>query len=211
MAGLIAYGFGARRDALFWSILLGAFPLQFVMAFLTMRLFPAEAEITGDYRSVLHPVDPTALERAARDDERRAMGADNGAQGLAASGQDIETVHTQSEAKRFFVEKVIHRARTERVFLSDAERRMLSWSESDPEFIADPQLVEQLASEMSDEEYEKKIAGLLERQFAEDVAVDPATKGAWRHALSVLDQGDHHIAIMIDRAVGDRFKRWWQL
>jgi hypothetical protein len=130
------------------------------MAFLTMRLFPAEAEITGDYRSVLHPVDPTALERATRDDERRAMAADRGGEGMAASGPDIELVHTQSEAKRFFVEKVIRRARTERVFLSDAERGMLSWSESDPDFIADPQLVEQLASEMSDEEYEKKIADL---------------------------------------------------
>lgn len=72
IAGLVAYAFGARRDALIWSTLLGSFPVQFIMGFLTMRLFPAEAQVTGDYRSILHPVDPAALERAARDDERRA-------------------------------------------------------------------------------------------------------------------------------------------
>jgi hypothetical protein len=125
-------------------------------------------------------------------------------------------VHTQSEAKRFFVERVVKRARDEGVPLSDAERRMLSWSESDPEFTADPQnvvqLAEQLASEMSDEQYEEKIAGLLDRRFAEEVAADPGAKDAWQQALSVLGQGDHYIGIMIDRAVGDRLKlkKWWQ-
>ena len=58
-------------------------------------------------------------------------------------------MNTQSEAKRFFATK-----RTEGVALSEAERRMLYWSESDPEFKADPKLVEQLASELSDEDYD---------------------------------------------------------
>lgn len=125
-------------------------------------------------------------------------------------------VHTQSEAKRFFVEKVIQQARTERVPLSDAERHMLSWSESDPEFTTDPQvlmqLAEQLASEMSDEEYEEKVAGLLSRRFAEEAAAVPDATAAWQQALSVLNQGDHYISIMIGRAVGDRLKlkRWWE-
>jgi hypothetical protein len=100
--------------------------------------------------------------------------------------------------------------------LSDAERRMLSWSESDPEFTADPQdavqLAERLASETSDEEYEEKIAGLLDRRFAEEVAGDPGAQGDWRHAASVLNQGDHYIAIMINRGLGARLKlkRWWE-
>jgi hypothetical protein len=121
-------------------------------------------------------------------------------------------IHTQAEAKRFFVERAVQRARDEGVLLSEAERRMLLWSESDPEFIADPQLVAQLASELSDEEYEAKIAGLLDRRFAEEVAADPSAKDAWQHAFSVLNAGDHYIAIMIRRAVGDRLKskRWWE-
>jgi predicted RNA-binding Zn-ribbon protein involved in translation (DUF1610 family) len=197
IAGLVAYALGARRDALVWGTLLGAFPVQFVLAFLTMRLFPPEAETTADYRSILHPVDPAALEHAARDEESRADG-----------DGELRLVRTQLEAKRFFVERVIQRARAERVPLSDAERQMLSWSESDPDFIADPRLVEQLASELPDDAYEEKIAGLLNRGFVEDAAVDPRATAAWRHARSVLGQGDHYIVFMIDRAVGSRFKRW---
>lgn len=46
---------------------------------------------------------------------------------------------SQGQAKRFFVEKVIAQAATEGVPLSDAEKRMLSFSESDPEFVVSPE------------------------------------------------------------------------
>ena len=108
-------------------------------------------------------------------------------------------VRSQSEAKRFFVDKVVAQARAERVPLSDAERQMLSWSESDPNFIVDPRLPEQLASEMSDEEYEKKIGGLLARSFAADVAVSPQTEGQWKQAADVLHEGDHYILVMLEK------------
>ncbi len=74
-------------------------------------------------------------------------------------------IQTQSDAKRIFVEKVLTEAQMEGVSLTEAERRMLSWSESDPDFKADPVLVEQLATEMSDEEYESKVARLLEAAY----------------------------------------------
>ena len=119
-------------------------------------------------------------------------------------------MNTQSEAKRFFATKVTERARTVGVPLSDAERRMLYWSESDPEFKADPAVVEQLASEMSDEDYEAKIAALLQNAFAADSAIDSRAREVWQQARSVLKQGDHYILIMIDRAVGTKLKRWWE-
>ena len=119
-------------------------------------------------------------------------------------------MNTQSEAKRFFATKVIDRARTEGIALSDAERQMLYWSESDPEFKADPKLVEQLASEMSDEDYEAKIAALLQNAFAADSAIDSRAPDMWQQARSVLNQGDHYILIMIARAVGKKLKRWWE-
>jgi hypothetical protein len=87
---------------------------------------------------------------------------------------------------------------------------MLSWSESDPDFIVYLRLPEQLASEMSDEEYEKKIVGLLARSFAADVEVSPEAQGQWKQAAAVLDEGDHYILIMLDEAVGGRLRRWWQ-
>ena len=87
---------------------------------------------------------------------------------------------------------------------------MLYWSESDPEFNADPKLVEQLAAEMSDEDYEAKIATLLRNAFAADSATDSRAREEWQQARSVLKQGDHYILVMIDRAVGTKLKRWWE-
>ena len=72
---------------------------------------------------------------------------------------------SQSDAKRFFVDRIVAEAAAELKPLSDSERQMLSFSESDPEFIVDPALVNKLAAEISDEDYERKIAGLLERAY----------------------------------------------
>jgi hypothetical protein len=119
-------------------------------------------------------------------------------------------VETQTQAKRFFADRVIQQASAEKVSLSDVERQMLFWSEFDPEFNATPELVAALASQMSDEEYETKISGLLQRGFAIDVAADPQATDRWRQAVRVLNQGDHYISMMIDRGVGSRLKSWWQ-
>jgi hypothetical protein len=119
-------------------------------------------------------------------------------------------VHTQSEAKRFFVDKVVMQARIDGVSLSEAEREMLSWSESDPELQMDPDLLFRLAAEISDEEYEKKVAGLLSRRFAADSAAASDAEAEWRQAVDVLGQGDHYIHIMVDQAIGSGPKKWWQ-
>ena len=119
-------------------------------------------------------------------------------------------VFTQSEAKRFLVERVLARARAEQVVLSEAERRMLSWSESDPDFVADPQLAEQLASEIPDDAYEKKVAGLLARGFAADVAENSEAAEQWRQAANVLRDGDHYIIVMLDAAFPAGLKRRWK-
>lgn len=94
-------------------------------------------------------------------------------------------VRSQTEAKRLFVEKVVTQARIEGLPLSDAERNMLSWSESDPDLLVDPQLPEQLAAEISDEEYEKKVAGLLARRFAAEVAAHSTHHDHCVHAIVI--------------------------
>lgn len=117
---------------------------------------------------------------------------------------------TPSEAKRFFADKVDQQAAAENIELSATERKMLWFSESDPDFEVDPRLVDELADELSDEEYEAKISGLLERRFAADAA-DECEAAAWRDARATLEHGDHYISIMIDRAIPEKPKRWWQL
>ena len=118
-------------------------------------------------------------------------------------------IWTQAKAKQFFVQKALAQAEYEHMPLSNAERRMLSWSESDPHFTPDPALVDQLSSELSDEQYESKIAGLLARAYERDLKTNAAAKTEYTKAYSVLKQGDHYIVVMIDKSLRRRLRSWW--
>ena len=120
------------------------------------------------------------------------------------------TVFTsQGQAKRFFVDKIAAQAETEGTPLSAAERQMLSFSESDPEFTVDPALVERLQAEIVDEDYEAKVAGLIERSWNRDVETDNNAASLYLKAYATLNQGDHYLLIMIDRALRRHLRPWW--
>lgn len=55
------------------------------------------------------------------------------------------------------------------------------------------------------------MTGLLARRFETEAAADPAAETQWKQAAEVLRQGDHYLLVMLDAAIGDRLKRWWQL
>ena len=120
---------------------------------------------------------------------------------------------TQGEAKRFFVEKVLQQAAFEGVHLSQVERGMLSWSETDPEWNVSAEqataLIEGLKAEMSDEQYESKISALLARAYERDGQSGDSLKDLWKDAYSKLNEGDHYIAIMLDEAVGRKLRKRW--
>ena len=118
--------------------------------------------------------------------------------------------HTQTDAKRFFVEKVLTEAQLEGVTLSKSEQRMLSWSESDPDFTAEPALIEELAKEISDEDYELKVSTLLAGAYRRDLESNPQARQEYRHAYSILSQGDHYLLVMIERTLGRRLRPWWK-
>ncbi len=119
-------------------------------------------------------------------------------------------VTTQTQARQFFEDKIVQQAGAEGVLLSADERLMLKWSESAPDSIADPDLVERLAAEISDEDYEDKIAGLLSRCYAREIAADRGAKKALADAFATLNRGDHYVLIMINRAVGGQLTPWWK-
>ena len=110
-----------------------------------------------------------------------------------------------------FEHKIVQQAGAEDVPLSANERLMLKWSESAPDSIADPDLVERLAAEISDEDYEDKSTGLLSRCYATEIAVDRGAKKAWAEAFATLNRGDHYVLVMINRALGRQLTPWWKL
>ena len=116
---------------------------------------------------------------------------------------------SEGQAKRFFVEKIVAQARREARPLSENEQWMLSFSESDPEFAVDITRVQALESEISDAEYERKVAGLAERSYENDVASDPEALATYTEALQVLSRGDHYILVMLRQGLSRRLRPWW--
>jgi hypothetical protein len=109
---------------------------------------------------------------------------------------------SQSQAKTFFVDKIVGQARAERHPLSDNERWMLRFSESDPEFQVDLARMSQFEAEISDNDYENKIVGLLQRAYQRDVEADGGAQALYRAASRALHQGDHYLLVMIDQVLG---------
>jgi len=115
----------------------------------------------------------------------------------------------QSQAKRFFVERVTAQAVAEGQPLSELERWMLSFSESDPEFVVDPAKVELLAAEISDEEYEAKVTGLIERACEREAAAAGGEPRSYQEAYAALNQGDHYLLIMLKPGLSRWLRPWW--
>jgi len=118
--------------------------------------------------------------------------------------------HTRTQARQFFEDKIVQQAEAEGVLLSADERLMLKWSESEEDSIADPDLVARLAAEISDEEYEEKIAGLLSRRYEIEIAADRHARKTWVNAFATLNRGDYYVSILIDRAIGRQLTQWWK-
>jgi hypothetical protein len=109
---------------------------------------------------------------------------------------------SQTDAKTFFVDKIVDEARAEGQPLSDDEQWMLRFSESDPGFIVDLERVERLEAAISDSAYEDKIVGLLQRCYERDAESDADAQSLYREASTTLHQGDHYLLVMIDQVLG---------
>ena len=85
----------------------------------------------------------------------------------------------------------------------------VSRSPSGAEFVVNPALVETLGTEISAEQYETKVAGLLVRSWKRDTKADSNAADLYREAFAVLSQGDHYVLVMIKRALGPQLRPWW--
>jgi hypothetical protein len=109
---------------------------------------------------------------------------------------------SQSQAKTFFVDRIVGQARAEMHPLSENERWMLRFSESDPEFRVDLARVSEFETEISASDYENKIVGLIQRAYQRDIEADSGAQALYREASLALHQGDHYLLIMIDQVLG---------
>jgi len=115
---------------------------------------------------------------------------------------------TEGEAKRLLVEKIVARAAAEGNPLSSAQRWMLSFSESDPEVAVDPDLVARCEAEISADEYEAKVTGLLQRSYEHDLTSGSVARDLYREAHAKLAEGDHYLLVMVAAALGPPRAAW---
>src|ERR1041385_1148455 len=99
------------------------------------------------------------------------------------------------EAKDFLVQQTAEQAALENVPLSDLERRMMYFTETD-ECPEDPYaLNDAFEAEYDTEEYQKKISRLLNRAHARLKNENPSSARIWDEAIEELRKGDHYLLV----------------
>jgi hypothetical protein len=101
------------------------------------------------------------------------------------------------QAKDFLVQQAAEQAALENLPLSDLEKRMMYFTESDPSSCNKPlELNDEFEAQYDTAEYEAKISGLLQRAYAR--FHDPEAKDTWEQAVCELHKADHYLLVLMD-------------
>jgi|ERR1017187_331549 hypothetical protein len=102
-----------------------------------------------------------------------------------------------AKAKKFLVNRVLDQAKRDEVPLTEVETLMLGFAEPSAG-AKDMEAAAVFEREYNDEEYEAKIAGLLQRAYKRDKERDKVA--AWDEALTDLAEEDMYLLVMLERA-----------
>ena len=101
------------------------------------------------------------------------------------------------EAKDFIADQAAQQAALDRTPLSDLEKRMMYFTESDPASCDDPvSLNDEFEGKYDTTEYEAKMSRLLRRAYKRLKAENEAGKLQWDGAISTLEKGDHYVLLL---------------
>jgi hypothetical protein len=106
---------------------------------------------------------------------------------------------TIKEAKDFLADSIATEAMHEGTPLSEIERKMLYFSETDwtlPDITA---LNAEFDRDCNENEYQQKIARLVQRIRARNHAQNPVEEEAWDEALLMLSEGHHYLSVLITK------------
>ena len=104
-----------------------------------------------------------------------------------------------TEAKDFLVQQVAEQAALEGVSVSDIEKRMLWFTESDPASCSNPiELNDEFETQCDTQEYERKMSRLFHHAYKRLKSEDPDKARVWTEAVHLLSQGDHYMLVMCD-------------
>lgn len=106
----------------------------------------------------------------------------------------------QGQAKQFFIDKILFQAQKDRIALSEAEKYMLDWTETEGGFELNQKLIDKFHEQTSSDDYELKVSSLIRSAYNSDIHNDPALGQEYHAAYHRLKQGDHYLLVMIEQA-----------
>jgi hypothetical protein len=103
------------------------------------------------------------------------------------------------QAKDFLAAQTVEQAALENIPLSDIEKRMMYFTESDTTSCDDAiGLNEEFEAQFDSPEYEVKISRLLRHAYKRLNVEDPEKIRNWDRAIRLLRRGDHYILVLWD-------------
>jgi len=109
----------------------------------------------------------------------------------------VTDFHTVKEAKDFLANRIAAEAAQENVPLSEVERKMLYFSETDwtlPDMMT---VSDEFDRDYDQDEYEKKIAVLIANITTDHHHKNEDEKEKWDAAVEKLSDGDHYIQVLV--------------
>jgi hypothetical protein len=110
----------------------------------------------------------------------------------------VKAFQSIREAKDFLAARIATEAASEGIPLSEIERKMLYFSETDwtlPEMSA---VSAEFDRDYDEHRYEQKISVLVSKIKAHQNDHDPDEKETWDAAVDKLSEGDHYLLVLID-------------
>jgi len=105
------------------------------------------------------------------------------------------------QAKDFLISQIVGEAERENVPLSEVERKMLYFTETEETLPDIYEVNAHFESEYDDSEYEKKIAGLLRNAFRRNRKESVEGERRWKQAIADLRKEDHYLLVMVDQSL----------
>jgi len=112
--------------------------------------------------------------------------------------QRVKRFGTVREAKDYLAGRITKEAEREGAQLMEVERKMLYFTETGWTLPDMKEVSVEFDRDYDQEEYERKIAGFVNKIQANDEAQNEHEQEAWDRAVEKLSHGDHYLLVLID-------------
>jgi hypothetical protein len=103
-----------------------------------------------------------------------------------------------SQAKDFLIQQTAEQPLLEGSPLSNLEKRMMYFTESEDASEDPIQLNDEFEAEYDTDAYESKISKLLRRAYARVKKENPERARFWDDSIRLLREGDHYLLVLWD-------------